>query len=659
MSAVPETVSGAFEAVGDVVGQVGGLVDEVGRIGSEIGKQVSKTVEMMAKDPTKAIALIAVAVIAPELAPLLWEGATIAEAAMVLNTGLQLAQGVDPMTIAQNLATSMATQGLATNLDISTGSFMADKALGSAATAAVQGGDINKAIGSSIGNSLIGMGTGAVSSEIRNFDYKGMYDQAVNDNKLESESAVQLVQGRIFQDAVNAGIDAQEAVEMAKNFDPSVDEYKPLETAAASKEEILNNKLFKDAIESGFTPEEAAAIAKGNIEGEEAGVVGDTSKESLDFKLGDNEITQEQYDTLSPHAADISKSEQEYVDPGIGLPEQEYVDPRSELDAASPIDETATPNTEVPYNALNETIDEAGNKVYTYDDGSTLTMGEDGEVIDVTEATDTGVPDQYEEEADPKSKSGFSLKFGIPKTSSARTVRSAIAPKSGTGTSTTTSAGGLDALGGDPYGVGLTANISRGNADYSLMGETPPPEEGMASGGAVQHMATGSTPSANQGIYDLSTTVSSPFLGGGNQDIMALKPGIIKGKINYGLPGYPFGQEWKAAKTGGAIENAPEGHNPEFFSEGGLGAMQHTYLKGGGDGTSDSIPAMLANGEFVIPADVVSSLGNGSSDSGAKVLDEFLKTIRAHKRKADPKKLPPDSKGPLGYLKEVKKKVKN
>jgi hypothetical protein len=181
----------------------------------------------------------------------------------------------------------------------------------------------------------------------------------------------------------------------------------------------------------------------------------------------------------------------------------------------------------------------------------------------------------------------------------------------------------------------------------------------MASGGAVQHMATGSTPSANQGIYDLSTTVSSPFLGGGNQDIMALKPGIIKGKINYGLPGYPFGQEWKAAKTGGAIENAPEGHNPEFFSEGGLGAMQHTYLKGGGDGTSDSIPAMLANGEFVIPADVVSSLGNGSSDSGAKVLDEFLKTIRAHKRKADPKKLPPDSKGPLGYLKEVKKKVKN
>ena len=96
-------------------------------------------------------------------------------------------------------------------------------------------------------------------------------------------------------------------------------------------------------------------------------------------------------------------------------------------------------------------------------------------------------------------------------------------------------------------------------------------------------------------------------------------------------------------------------HQPEFYSEGGL---HNTYVTGKGDGTSDSIPAMLANGEFVIPADVVASLGNGSNDSGAKVLDEFLKTIRNHKRDAEPNKLPPDSKGPLGYLLEAKKKVK-
>ena len=40
------------------------------------------------------------------------------------------------------------------------------------------------------------------------------------------------------------------------------------------------------------------------------------------------------------------------------------------------------------------------------------------------------------------------------------------------------------------------------------------------------------------------------------------------------------------------------------------------------------------------------------------LLDEFLRTIRKHKRAADARHLPPDSKGPLGYLLEAKKKVK-
>ena len=114
----------------------------------------------------------------------------------------------------------------------------------------------------------------------------------------------------------------------------------------------------------------------------------------------------------------------------------------------------------------------------------------------------------------------------------------------------------------------------------------------------------------------------------------------MSGRI-LGIPGHA---------AGGEIE----GHNPEFFSEGGA----HHFVQGGGTGTSDSVPAMLANGEFVIPADVVSGLGDGSNDSGAKVLDEFLKVIRAHKQSHSPKKLPPDSKGPLGYLLQAQKKVK-
>ena len=59
-------------------------------------------------------------------------------------------------------------------------------------------------------------------------------------------------------------------------------------------------------------------------------------------------------------------------------------------------------------------------------------------------------------------------------------------------------------------------------------------------------------------------------------------------------------------------------------------------LKGPGDGMSDNIPAMigakqparLADGEFVVPADVVSHLGNGSTDAGAKQLYKMMDRIR-------------------------------
>jgi hypothetical protein len=66
------------------------------------------------------------------------------------------------------------------------------------------------------------------------------------------------------------------------------------------------------------------------------------------------------------------------------------------------------------------------------------------------------------------------------------------------------------------------------------------------------------------------------------------------------------------------------------YSDGGR------MLKGPGDGMSDSIPgviggrqpARLADGEFVVPADVVSHLGNGSTDAGAKQLYAMMDKVR-------------------------------
>lgn len=75
-------------------------------------------------------------------------------------------------------------------------------------------------------------------------------------------------------------------------------------------------------------------------------------------------------------------------------------------------------------------------------------------------------------------------------------------------------------------------------------------------------------------------------------------------------------------------------------------------VRGPGDGQSDSVPINAARDEYVLPADVVSSLGNGSSDAGAEALDRMVQTIRKQVRGAPAKKNPPKAKSPLAYLGE-------
>lgn len=197
------------------------------------------------------------------------------------------------------------------------------------------------------------------------------------------------------------------------------------------------------------------------------------------------------------------------------------------------------------------------------------------------------------------------------------------------------------------------------------------PTTGTTGATGTTGSSTGSTTLAGMALPDIATlqsTTLKPMVAGETQTASNKTPGVIggledpsqttaEGGVFKGNKIRLYGEP-VTAKDGGIMVEGENGqpveHSPEFFSEGGL---KNTYVKGAGDGTSDEVPAMLANGEFVIPADVVSGLGNGSNDSGAKVLDEFLKVIRSHKRKADAASLPEDSKGPLAYLLEAKKKV--
>jgi hypothetical protein len=92
-------------------------------------------------------------------------------------------------------------------------------------------------------------------------------------------------------------------------------------------------------------------------------------------------------------------------------------------------------------------------------------------------------------------------------------------------------------------------------------------------------------------------------------------------------PGYAVGGEVLMNKAPPDNE-----HNPYGMKAGGVARM----INGDGDGMSDSVPATiddtqparLADGEFVIPADVVSGLGNGSTKAGAKQLYAMMDRVR-------------------------------
>jgi hypothetical protein len=112
--------------------------------------------------------------------------------------------------------------------------------------------------------------------------------------------------------------------------------------------------------------------------------------------------------------------------------------------------------------------------------------------------------------------------------------------------------------------------------------------------------------------------------------------GMVSDQLRGGVP--------KKKPYSGALSQYrfdPAAYRPYGYATGGIASLGSfsdggRMLKGPGDGMSDSIPASigskqparLADGEFVVPADVVSHLGNGSTDAGAKQLYAMMNKVR-------------------------------
>ena len=173
----------------------------------------------------------------------------------------------------------------------------------------------------------------------------------------------------------------------------------------------------------------------------------------------------------------------------------------------------------------------------------------------------------------------------------------------------------------------------------------------------------GQDPTMNQHLQKLDFNYNPTTTAGNPADLS--KYGVDQSKFNP-VTG-KFEQQNKNAgeftfvnPSFSAPTQAASGGQIPYYAMGGLaqyaqGGMpdvgtSHGYLKGPGDGVSDDIPAMigdkqparLAGGEFVVPARIVSELGNGSSDAGASRLHQMME--RVNQRRVNTKDFAKDTK---------------
>jgi hypothetical protein len=217
--------------------------------------------------------------------------------------------------------------------------------------------------------------------------------------------------------------------------------------------------------------------------------------------------------------------------------------------------------------------------------------------------------------------------------------------------------GGIGGWGGGNIGSGLKAAAAEPAKAAAAQAAAPAGVSGVGS------LGTPLAPTAQEAVNIASTTAAGPSgiaaLGEGAKNLgtQTGRDAFINsfgstGKAAFGV-GAPLGM---AALSGIEPPKMPgeEEYDPRaqlnlnfdtglrLFDRGGAvfedgdGYAKGGYLDGPGDGMSDSIratiegkqPARLADGEFVIPADVVSHLGNGSTKAGAQRLYKMLAKVR-------------------------------
>jgi hypothetical protein len=175
---------------------------------------------------------------------------------------------------------------------------------------------------------------------------------------------------------------------------------------------------------------------------------------------------------------------------------------------------------------------------------------------------------------------------------------------------------------------GYSAVGSGGGSQTGFTGQNNTAIGAKGGAGLSPLFNTGQTPFDNTIEGDTFQPQGTRAFGGNPQQMIGLLSSLMQGQQS----GNASAQQPLQMAEGG-ISGA--GYNLGGYSDGGR------LLRGPGDGVSDSIPATighkqparLADGEFVVPARIVSELGNGSTEAGARKLYAMMDRVQAARKK--------------------------
>ena len=239
----------------------------------------------------------------------------------------------------------------------------------------------------------------------------------------------------------------------------------------------------------------------------------------------------------------------------------------------------------------------------------------------------------------------YGLASAFPQTAGAMNLNSLL------GSGTAAGIGGAGAAGTVATGAPVSLLPAGAVTSAGAAGTAGTAAGAAGAGAAAAPAAEGLVSSLTPSWGTLATLGAGAALGAGAsgteqaQQVAAAPGEPDLGVVNY-LPlnreGTPFSGDLLGYGYG------PEHKYFDVVNPPPVNAAHGGSMRGPGGGQDDRIPAMLSDGEYVVPADVVSNLGDGSNTRGAEKLDGLSRGVR--RRKGGATRLPPKTRGIGSYL---------